>query len=62
MYLCYDAQEVYIFVGRAADQRVLMELFKTQNFNEIDMGITEEEVFRNVAESGYLTALYNIIN
>jgi hypothetical protein len=62
VYLCYDAHEVYIFVGRAADPSVLMELFKTQNFNEVDMGITEEEIFRNVAESGYLTALYNIIN
>lgn len=63
MYLCYDAAKVYIFVGRAADPfGVMHQLFKTNNFNEIEIGTTEEEVFSNVAESSYLTNLYNIIN
>ena len=63
IYLCYDAQEVYIFVGRAANPNLLFQLFKTGNFAEIDtVAVTEEEIFRDVAESAYLTSLYSIIN
>jgi hypothetical protein len=63
IYLCYDAQEVYIFVGRQADPNLLFQLFKTSNFTEIDPAVlTEEEIFRDAAESAYLTSLYSIIN
>jgi hypothetical protein len=39
-----------------------MQLFKTSSFTEIDVNMTEEDIFRDVAESAYLTSLYSIIN
>jgi len=62
LYLCYDAQNVIIFVGRQCDPNFLLQLFKTNDVNEIYLGMTEEEVFKDVESSVYLTALYSIIN
>jgi hypothetical protein len=33
IYLCYDAQNVYIFVGRQCDPNFLLQLFKTNDVN-----------------------------
>lgn len=41
---------------------MLIQLFKTGAFTEININITEEEIFRDAAESAYLTSLYSIIN
>jgi len=62
IYLCYDAEEVFIFVGRQANPKLLQQLFKVSEFQYVDPSITEEEVFRDVAESTYLTSLYSLIN
>ena len=37
-------------------------LFKVGSFNEINMVITEEEIFAEVEEMPYLAALYGLIN
>lgn len=62
IYLCYDASEVYIFVGRQADPSLLQLIFRTGNFQEINIQVTEEEIFAEAADSFYMTSLYSIIN
>lgn len=62
--LCFNGLAVYIYVGRTCDQWFLNELFKVQEFTQIDRHTAEEEIFAPGYYEGstYLVALYNIIN
>ena len=60
--MCYNAFHVYLFIGRQADPSLIQMLFKVGSFNEINMVITEEEIFAEVEEMPYLAALYGLIN
>ena len=62
IFLCYNALSVYLFVGAQADPSLIATLFKVDQFGEINMLITEEEIFADVEEQPYLTALYSLIN
>lgn len=62
LYLCYNAQMVSIFVGSQCDPNFLLQLFKTNDFRQINKDLTEEEMFAEVEHSTYLTALYGLIN
>ena len=62
IYLCYNAQQVVIFVGADADQDLIKTIFKAPCFGNINKEMTEEEIFEDVESSTYLTALYSIIN
>lgn len=62
IYLCYNALNVYIFVGAQADPTLIQALYKVGSFQEINYEMTEEEIFADVESSPYLTALYNLIN
>ena len=48
-------------MGRYTDPFFIFEIFKVQDISQIDKDISEDEIFANVAESPYLTALYGII-
>ena len=62
IYLIYNAFAVFIFVGSQADPSLIEQLYKVQEFAQINMIFTEEEMFADVDGSPYLTALYSIIN
>jgi len=53
---------VSIFVGSQCDPNFLLQMFKVNDFHQINKDITEEEIFAEVEHSPYLTALYGIIN
>ena len=62
IYLCYNAMNVFIFVGRQADPALIETLYKVPEWSQISLSITEEEMFADVDDSTYLTALYSLIN
>lgn len=62
IYLLYNAFGIYMYVGRTTDSWFLNEIFKVQDFSMIDKSISEDEIFANMADSTYLTALCNIIS
>ncbi len=53
---------VYIFVGNQADPSLIEALYKVQDFTQINIALTEEEIFENCESSAYLTNLYSLIN
>ena len=53
---------IFMYIGRQCDPFFIYEIFKVESIQQIDKLISEDEMFENVAESGYLTALYNIIS
>lgn len=53
---------VFIFVGDQADPSLIQALYKVESWGKINRDITEEEMFADVEESEYLTALYSLIN
>lgn len=61
IYLLYNAVSIYVYVGRYTDPFFIFEIFKVQDISQIDKDISEDEMFANVNESAYLTALYGII-
>ena len=48
-------------MGRYTDPYFIYEIFKVQDISQIDREIGEDEIFANVNDSTYLTALYGII-
>jgi hypothetical protein len=50
-----------MYVGRQCEQFFYQELFKVDDYYQIDKAISEDDIFANSAESNYLTALSNII-
>lgn len=50
-----------MYVGRYTDPFFIYELFKVEDITQINKNISEDEIFANVADSPYLTALYGII-
>ena len=57
----FDSFAIYIYVGRSCDPYFYNELFKVNDFFQVDKNISEVEIFGNASESNYLTALSNII-
>ena len=57
----YNGVAIYIYVGRYADPFFIYEIFKVEDISQIDKQMNEDEIFVNVGESKYLTALYGII-
>ena len=62
IYLCYNAMNVVIFVGQQADPALIQAIFKVESFSQIAREMTEDEIFADVEEVAYLTALYSLIN
>ncbi len=62
IYLLYNSMAIFIYIGRNTDPFFIYELFKVDNITLIDKNISEDEMFANVNESAYLTALYAIIS
>lgn len=62
MYLCYNAFWIYLFVGRQVDPQLLERLFKTGNPQQMNLAITEEELFAEVESDPYLNSLYSLVN
>ena len=62
IYLLYNAMAIYMFIGRHSDPFFIYKIFRVNDISQIDKGISEEEIFQDVAESPYLNSLYNIIN
>ena len=62
IYLMYNSMSIFMYIGRQCDPFFIYEIFKVESIQQIDKLISEDEMFENVAESGYLTALYNIIS
>lgn len=57
----YNAVAIYIYVGRYTDPYFIYEIFKVEDISQINKDIGEDDIFANVNESQYLTALYGII-
>ena len=53
---------VFIFVGNLADPALIETLYKVPEWSQISLSITEEEMFADIDDSAYLTALYSLIN
>ena len=53
---------VVIFVGQQADPALIQAIFKVESFSQIAREMTEDEIFADVEEVAYLTALYSLIN
>lgn len=50
-----------MYIGRYVDPWYINEIFKVQDFKQINRNISEDEIFANAADSAYLTALTSII-
>ena len=61
IYMLFNSYSISVYVGRQCDPYYYEELFKVSSFGEIDKSISEDEIFANMAESNYLTALNSII-
>ena len=53
---------VYLLVGQQVDVTMIQTLYKVPEWSQINIALTEEEIFADVEESPYLTALYSLIN
>ena len=62
IYLGYNAQQVFLILGSQADPSLVRSIYKVDDFSQLNMNLTEEEMFADVEESPYLTALYSLIN
>ena len=64
IYLCYNAQNVFIFAGRQSDPHFLLELFEVEDIRQININRNEENIFsaERLTASSYLTNLYGLIN
>jgi len=51
-----------MFVGRQADPYYIQEIFKCDDFTQIDKSMSEDEMFANAETSAYVAALNGIIN
>jgi hypothetical protein len=60
--LIYNALNLYILVGSQANPQLIQQLYKVDDYSQINMLLTEEEMFADVEASPYLTSLYSIIN
>jgi len=61
IFLLFNSFTIYMYVGRQCDPFFYNELFKVNDFFQVDKNTNEEEIFANAGESQYLTALSNII-
>ena len=61
IYLLFNSFAIYMYVGRSCDPFFYHELFKVNDYFQIDKNISEDDIFATASESKYLTALSNII-
>ena len=62
IFIIYNAQIVFLWIGQRADPALLLKLFKTELINHVNMAISEEEMFAESESEPSLAALYNLIN
>ena len=62
VYLIFNAFTIYMYVGRQCDPYFYQQIFKVNDYFQIDKSMNEDMMFADSAESTYLTALSNIIN
>ena len=64
VYVIFDSNFVYLFVGRQCSPHYLRELFEVEQLNMIALNRTEDQIFsqERMAESEFLTSLYGLIN
>ena len=62
IYLLYNSFAIYMFVGRHTDPYYLADIFKVEDFSQIDKNMSEDEIFVNMEESQYLTGLNGLLN
>lgn len=62
MYLLFNSFSISLYVGKQCDPWFIGEVLKAQDFANIDKSISEEEIFQDVENSAYLTALNSIIS
>jgi hypothetical protein len=61
VFLLFNSFTIYMYVGRQCDPFFYNQLFKVDDYFQIDKNISEDDIFANASESTYLTALSNII-
>lgn len=62
IYLIYNGFEVYVWVGSQADPHYLQQLLQVNQFRDLNLTMTEEQIFADTSKSVWLTTLYSIIN
>ena len=62
VYLIYNALKIFILIGRQADPFYVQQIYKVPELAQLNMSMSEEEMFADVEQSTYLTNLYSIIN
>ena len=58
----YNSFSIQMFVGRQTDPYYIQEIFKCDDFTQIDKSMSEDEMFANAETSAYVAALNGIIN
>jgi hypothetical protein len=61
IYLLFNGQAIYMYIGRYTDPFFIYEIFKVEDISQIDREMSEDEIFANASDSKYLTALYGIL-
>lgn len=64
VYVCFDSNFVYLFIGRECDPVFVQDLFEVSDINQINLSRNEETMFsaERLAISPYLNNLYGLIN
>lgn len=64
IFLAFNAQSVYLFIGSRAPQNLLYQLFQVSDPMQVDLNLSEDAIFseERMAGSAYLTAIYGLIN
>jgi hypothetical protein len=61
IFLMYNSFTIYLYIGRQCDPWFYHELFQCESYHQVSKATSEDQLFANVANSTYLTALSNII-
>jgi len=61
IYLIYNSVAIYMYVGQQTDPYFLEQIFKVQDYRQIDKSISEEEIFADIDSSSYLAGLHSIL-
>ena len=62
IYLLFNSFTIYMYVGRQCDPYFYQELFKVNDYMQINKMISEDDMFADMDSSEYLKALSGIIN
>lgn len=62
IYLLFNSFTIYMYVGRQCDPYFYQQLFKVNDYMQINKMISEDDMFADTESSDYLRALSGIIN